>query len=59
MSVSEEIKELPQGDEFRVCPSCGYEYGFHVSFLRDGEGYRIVLVCPECGARYYTGWNQI
>ncbi len=57
MGVSEDIMEVSPENEFRVCPSCGYEYGFHVSFLRDEGKYRIILICPQCGARYYTGWN--
>ena len=55
--VSEEIKEVEAGEKFRVCASCGYERGFHVSFLRDGEEQRIVLICPNCGARYDVGWR--
>jgi transcription elongation factor Elf1 len=57
MKVSEEIKKVELGEEFRICPSCGYELGFHSSFLRSEEGYRIVLICPNCGARYDVGWT--
>ena len=44
-------------EEFRVCPSCGYERGFHV-FLRAGREGRtaIGLVCPGCGQSYDAGW---
>ncbi len=44
-------------EEFRACPSCGYERGFHV-FLGAGEGGRtaIGLVCPNCGQSYDVGW---
>ncbi len=45
-------------DEFRICPACGYELGFHSSFLRCEEGYRIILICPDCGARYDVGWRM-
>ena|GEM_PF-387120 len=55
--VSEEIKQVEPGEEFRVCPACGYERGFHVSFLRDGQWHKIVLICPNCGARYNAGWR--
>jgi len=57
--VEEEIKEVEAGEEFRVCPACGYERGFHVSFLRDGADYRIVLICPNCGARYDVRWRAV
>lgn len=53
--VEEEIRRVDAGGEFRVCPACGYERGFHVSFLRDGADYRIVLICPNCGARRDVG----
>ena len=55
--VSEEIEQFEPGDEFRVCQNCGYERGFHVSFLRDGDEHRIVLICPNCGARRDAGWR--
>lgn len=43
-------------DEFRVCPQCGYERGFHVSF-RSGRGrVHIRLICPNCGQSYDIGW---
>ena len=57
MNVSEEIKRIELAKEFRVCPQCGYELGFHSSFLRSEDGYLIILICPECGARYDVGWR--
>lgn len=55
--VSEEIRSATPGEEFRISESCGYERGFHVSFLRDGREHRIILICPNCGARYDVGWR--
>lgn len=55
--VSEEIKQVEPEGEFRICPACGYERGFHVSFLRDDDEHRIVLICPNCGARRDVGWR--
>jgi predicted RNA-binding Zn-ribbon protein involved in translation (DUF1610 family) len=63
-----EIKNIKAEDELRVCPACGYEYGFHTSFLRVNAGkdspvkstrevYQVILPCPECGARYDVGWR--
>jgi hypothetical protein len=58
MTVSKEIKPATIGDEFRICPSCGYNRGFQVSFLRKApDRFAIVLICPECGARYSPDWN--
>ena len=51
--VSKDIEQVEMKDEFRVCPSCGYESGFHASFIAADEGkLRLVLICPSCGARY-------
>jgi hypothetical protein len=58
MKVSEEIKKIKLEDEFRICPQCGYELGFHSSFLRVEKGYMIVLICPDYGARYDVGWKM-
>jgi hypothetical protein len=55
--VSETVEKVDVKGEFRVCPACGYERGFHVSFLREGdsEDVAVVLICPGCGVRYDVG----
>ena len=58
--MAREVKEIERVEvdkEFRVCPDCGYEHGFHVSLIPEDAGARlgIVLVCPSCGARYDIG----
>jgi hypothetical protein len=55
--VSEEIKQVEPEGEFRICLACVYGRGFHASFLRDGDDYRIVLICPNCGVRYDARWR--
>jgi hypothetical protein len=68
MPVLGEIKSLKVGDDLHTCPACGYEYGFHTSFLtiqanKDSpvkstrEVCSVILICPECGARYDVGWR--
>jgi hypothetical protein len=68
MPVLSEIKIIKIEDELRVCPVCGYELGFHTSFLKLNAGkdspvkstrevYQVILLCPECGARYDVGWR--
>lgn len=39
-------------DEFRTCLNCGYTRGFHISFRKEDNGFKIILICPECGASY-------
>lgn len=51
------IENIEIGEEFRICPSCGYEGGFHTSFLKEKNNYDIILICPTCGARYDIGWK--
>jgi hypothetical protein len=69
MPVLREIQNIKIDDEFRVCLACGYEFGFHTTFLKLNAGknlpvikstrevYRVILLCPECGARYDVGWR--
>jgi hypothetical protein len=63
-----EIVSLPVETEFHTCPACGYMLGFHTSFVKAGAGrdtpvrstrdaWRVILICPECGARYDVGWR--
>ena len=55
--VSENIRAIDVKEEFRVCPSCEYQRGFHVSFVPDAGNrqLQLVLICPSCGARYEIG----
>jgi predicted RNA-binding Zn-ribbon protein involved in translation (DUF1610 family) len=68
MPVPGEIKNIKIENELHVCPACGYERGFHTSFLKLHAGkdspvkstrevYQVILLCPECGARYDVGWR--
>jgi predicted RNA-binding Zn-ribbon protein involved in translation (DUF1610 family) len=64
-----EIRTLDAGNALHTCPACGYQLGFHTSFVKTdvkiasdsasspGNLYRIILICPECGARYDPGWT--
>lgn len=35
-------------DEFRVCPHCGYEDGFHTMLKRDKQQIQTLYICPAC-----------
>jgi len=63
-----EITAIPVEKEFHICPDCGYERGFHASVVnampnRDTpvrstrEVFCVILICPECGARFDVGWR--
>jgi hypothetical protein len=58
--MNERVKEIVQvevKEEFRICPTCRYERGFHVTLIPVGnEGsLRMILLCPNCGARFDIG----
>lgn len=52
--ISESINKVTIEEEFRICPACGYERGFHISFLKESGGgaVRSILICPNCGTRF-------
>ncbi|MDP6627628.1 MAG: hypothetical protein QGG50_06980 [Methanopyri archaeon] len=55
--TSDTVQSIPMGDTFRVCPTCGYEDGFHSFFERikgsDELAWR--FICPQCHARFDLG----
>ena len=52
-----EARKVEVKDELHACPSCGYKDGFHVSFRRQGGSLRIILICPQCSARFDIDWS--
>lgn len=42
------ITKVTMTDEFKVCPACGYEDGFHSMFKRDNGGIKWLFICPAC-----------
>jgi transcription elongation factor Elf1 len=52
-----DIIEKDVDGEFHVCEKCGYELGFHVSFVKKKGDFEIVLICPNCEQRYRVKWN--
>lgn len=43
-----EIIQLEMGNEFKVCPSCGYEDGFHTMLKKEEETMKWLFICPAC-----------
>ncbi|HLE87433.1 MAG TPA: hypothetical protein VI727_07190 [Candidatus Brocadiaceae bacterium] len=44
--------------DLHICPNCGYDDGFHASFVRiTKETCKIILLCPSCHARYDPDWT--
>ena len=40
-----------------TCPVCGYTDGFHVSFKPHIDQLKIILICPDCHARFDPNWE--
>lgn len=48
--MTEKIHTIVLEDEFRTCPSCGYNDGFHTMLQRDKirDLVRWLFICPSC-----------
>ena len=55
--VPEDVVKTEVGEEFRVCPECGYENGFHSMFRPDEDGGTLswLFICPNCSTRFDVG----
>jgi predicted RNA-binding Zn-ribbon protein involved in translation (DUF1610 family) len=55
--MSQTVQRCDVENEFRVCPACGYERGFHASFVRVGDDreFAVHFICPSCGAVFDLG----
>ncbi len=42
------INLVSPGDEFKVCPICGYKDGFHSMFKKEGDTVKWLFICPSC-----------
>ena len=42
------VKTVKMVDEFKICPSCGYEDGFHSMLKKEGDINKWLFICPSC-----------
>ena len=42
-------------DEFRVCPECGYKRGFHTTYKKEEDKFKVIFICPHCGSAFDLG----
>lgn len=49
--------EIEEGQEFTICPQCGYADGFHNVFegLNASKPAKWLLICPMCSSKYDIG----
>ena len=50
-----EVKKIEMGNEFKVCPVCKYEDGFHSMFKKDGKAAKWLFICPSCHSVFDIG----
>jgi RNA polymerase subunit RPABC4/transcription elongation factor Spt4 len=57
--MTEEIKiqKIKIEEKTDTCPVCGYTDGFHVSFQKLTSKTKIILICPDCHARFDPEWE--
>lgn len=49
------ITGMKMKDEFKICPACGYEDGFHSMFQRVKGVVKWLFVCLACHAGFDIG----
>ena len=52
-----EIANVKIEDEFKVCPSCGYEDGFHSMFKKESGITKWLFICPSCHEVFNIGFT--
>ncbi len=56
--MEETINRVQMGDEFRVCPLCGYEDGFHSMLKKQDNGsLKWLFICPSCHRIFDIGYS--
>lgn len=45
-----EVQRVTVEDEFKVCPTCGYEDGFHSMLKKGRDRFKWLFICPACHA---------
>ena len=51
------IHQVDAGEEFKVCPECGYKDGFHSMFKKEGGAMRWLFICPSCHQVFDVGFT--
>lgn len=51
------VHQMNVGEEFKVCPQCGYRDGFHSMFRKEGDAMRWLFICPWCHQVFDVGFT--
>ena len=52
-----DVRKIEMKDEFKVCPACGYEDGFHSMFKKEGNVTKWLFICPACHVVFDIGFT--
>ncbi len=55
--MSETIHKIKFAKEFKICPKCGYEDGFHTMLKQDGKNIKWMFICPTCHTIFDIGYK--
>ena len=55
--MNKEVMPVEFEEEFRICPVCGYEDGFHTMLKRDGDRVKWLFICPSCHKIFDVGYE--
>jgi hypothetical protein len=57
LSMSYEVEKIEFDGEFKVCPVCGYEDGFHSMFKEENDKINWFFICPDCHKIFDIGFT--
>ena len=43
-----EVNQVKMKGEFKECPTCGYQDGFHSMFKKEEDVTKWLFICPAC-----------
>ena len=51
------VHKIKMDNEFKVCPQCGYQDGFHSAFRKEGSKTLWLFICPSCHSVFDIGFT--
>ncbi len=57
IKMAEIVHQALFGNQFRVCPECGYQDGFHTMLKKEGEKIKWLFICPSCHRIFDIGYR--
>jgi len=52
-----EVNKVTMNGEFKICPLCGYNDGFHSMFKKEGDVTKWLFICPSCHRVFDIGFT--